>query len=45
MAQIELARLSSFSLSAKDRADTKEQSPLGSALSSASYRRSGCSPT
>jgi len=34
----------SFSLSAKDRPESKEQSALRSALSSASWRRSGCSP-
>jgi len=44
MAQIEIGRPLSFSLLAKNRAETKEQSPLSSALSSASCRRSGCSP-
>ncbi len=44
MALIELPHLLSFSLLAKNRADTKEQSVFRSALSSASCRRSGCSP-
>jgi hypothetical protein len=44
MLQIELGWLVSFSLLAENRAETKEQSPLSSALSSASCRHSGCSP-
>ena len=44
MDQTELGWLLSFSLLAENRAETKEQSPLSSALSSASCRRSGCSP-
>jgi len=44
MAQTEMEGPVSFSLSAKNRAETKEQSPLSSALSSASCRRSGRSP-
>ena len=44
MALIELDRRMSFSLSAKDSPESKEQSVLRSALSSAPCRRSGCSP-
>ena len=44
MAQTEIGWLMSFSLSAKNWTQTKEQSAVRSALSSASYRRSGCSP-
>jgi hypothetical protein len=44
MAQIEIGWLVSFSLAAKNWAETKEQSVLRSAQSSASCRRSGCSP-
>jgi hypothetical protein len=44
MAQTKLDQPLSFSLSAENRVLTKEQSPLSSALSSASCRRSGCSP-
>lgn len=44
MDQTELDWQVSFSLSAENRAETKEQSHLRSALSSASCRRSGCSP-
>lgn len=44
MAQTNLDQPLSFSLLAENRAETKEQSPLSSALSSASCRRSGCSP-
>jgi len=40
MLQIELDWQVSFSLLAENRAETKEQSPLSSALSSASCRRS-----
>ncbi len=44
MVQIEFGQPVSFALSAENRADTKEQSAARSALSSASWRRSGCSP-
>jgi hypothetical protein len=44
MAQTNLDQPLSFSLLAENRADTKEQSAARSALSSASCRRSGCSP-
>jgi hypothetical protein len=44
MAQTELIRRVSLSLSAKNRADKKGQSLFDSALSSASCRRSGRSP-
>ena len=44
MAQIELGRKMSLSLLAENRAGSKEQSVRRSALSSASCRRSGCSP-
>lgn len=44
MAQIEPIWRLSFSLLAENRAETKGQSLLSSALSSASCRRSGCSP-
>lgn len=44
MAQTEICWPLSLSLLAENRAETKEQSPLSSALSSASCRRSGCSP-
>jgi hypothetical protein len=44
MAQTNLDQPVSFSLVAENRAETTEQSPLSSALSSASCRRSGCSP-
>jgi len=44
MAQTEIGWLVSLSLLAENRAETKEQSLLSSALSSASCRRSGCSP-
>ena len=43
MAQTEIGWLVSLSLLAENRAETKEQSLLSSALSSASCRRSGCS--
>ena len=44
MAQTDWGQQVSLSLSAKDRAKSKEQSFIGSALSSASCRRSGRSP-
>jgi hypothetical protein len=44
MAQTEMGWRVSFSLSAKNWAETKEQSAARSAQSSASCRRSGCSP-
>jgi hypothetical protein len=44
MAQTKMDRPVSLSLSAENRVLTKEQSALRSALSSASCRRSGCSP-
>lgn len=44
MAQTEMGWPVSLSLSAKNWAETKEQSDLRSAQSSASCRRSGCSP-
>ena len=44
MAQTNLDQPLSFSLLAENRADTKEQSAARSAQSSASCRRSGCSP-
>lgn len=44
MAQTEIGRLLSLSLSAKDWTQRKEQSVSRSAPSSASCRRSGCSP-
>lgn len=44
MAQTEPGGPVSFSLSAKNWAETNEQSELRSAQSSASCRRSGCSP-
>jgi hypothetical protein len=44
MAQTELSWLVSLSLLAENRAESKGQSRVGSALSSASCRRSGCSP-
>jgi len=44
MAQTDWGQQVSLSLSAKDRAKSKEQSFIGSALSSASCRRLGRSP-
>jgi hypothetical protein len=44
MAQTEVGWPLSFSLSAKNWAKSIEQSEIRSAQSSASYRRSGCSP-
>jgi hypothetical protein len=44
MAQIELDQKMSFSLSAENRAECKEQSVPRSAQFSAPWRRSGCSP-
>jgi hypothetical protein len=44
MAQTETGGRVSFSLSAKNWAESKEQSDHRSAQSSASCRRSGCSP-
>ena len=44
MAQTNLDQPLSFSLLAENRAETKEQSPLSSALSSAPCQRSGRSP-
>ena len=44
MAQTEVNWPLSLSLVAENRPEDKEQSPLGSALSSASCRRSGRSP-
>jgi hypothetical protein len=44
MPQTELSWLVSLSLLAENRAESKEQSRVGSALSSASCRRSGRSP-
>jgi len=44
MEQTELGGRVSFSLSAKNWAETKEQSAARSAQSLASCRRSGCSP-
>lgn len=44
MAQTEMGRPVSFSLSAKNWAKSKEQSENRSAQSLASCRRSGCSP-
>ena len=44
MAQTEIGWPVSFSLAAKNWAETKEQSAARSAQSSASCRRSGCSP-
>jgi hypothetical protein len=44
MAQTKMGWPLSFSLAAENRSHTKEQSDLRSALSSASCRRSGCSP-
>ena len=44
MPQTEVGWPLSFSLSAKNWAETKEQSDLCSAQSSVSCRRSGCSP-
>jgi hypothetical protein len=44
MDQTNIGQPMSLSLSAKDRAKSKEQSFFGSALSSASCRRSGRSP-
>jgi hypothetical protein len=44
MAQTDMGWRVSFSLSAKNWAETKEQSAARSAQSSASCQRSGCSP-